>query len=44
MKVHTDFTSGNHTLRFENGKEVELSKEESSEFERWFEEKVKEQK
>ncbi len=43
MKVHTDFTHGNHTLVFANGKEVELSKEESLEFEKWFEDKKKEQ-
>jgi len=36
MKVETDFTSTTHTLVFETGKRVELTKEESTEFETWF--------
>lgn len=43
MQVYTDFTSGKHTLVFANGRRVELTKEESKEFEKWFEEKKKEE-
>lgn len=32
MKIERDFTSGNVTLAFENGKRVGLTKEETQEF------------
>jgi len=40
MEVHTDFTSGKHTLVFAEGKRVALTKQESVEFEKWFEAKA----
>ena len=44
MEVHTDFTSGAHTLVFDEGKQVKLSKQESIEFEKWFKAKEQERK
>jgi len=35
MDVHTDFTSGKHTLVFKDGKRIALTKAESIEFEQW---------
>jgi len=35
MDVHTDFTSGKHTLVFKDGKQIALTKAESVEFEQW---------
>lgn len=40
MEVHTDFTSGQHTLVFDNGKTIDLSKDESNEFEQWLKKKA----
>ncbi len=40
MEVHTDFTSGKHTLVFDNGKRVDLTKQESIEFEQWHKAKL----
>ena len=40
MKVHTDFTSGRHTLVFENQR-ISLNKSESRELDRWLEQKIK---
>jgi len=42
MKTHRDFTSGKLTLVFDSGKDVNLTKVESNEFEQWFLEKNKE--
>ena len=39
MEVATDFTSGNHTLRFDDNQQIELTKQQSREFEEWFEKK-----
>ena len=39
MEVHEDFTSKILTLVFDGGKNVNLTKEEGKEFERWFIEK-----
>jgi len=39
MLVETEFMTGQHTLRFETGKYIELTKKESQEFEIWFEKK-----
>ena len=44
MTVHTDFTSGKHTLIFSDGNEIELTKQESIEFEKWYESKSSERK
>ena len=41
MQVEEDFTSGKLTLAFEEGKRVDLTKAESKEFEKWFNEKRK---
>ena len=40
MEVHTDFTSDEHTLVFTDGKRVHLTKKESIEFEKWFNDKA----
>ena len=42
MQVETEFTSGRHTLSFDSGKRVDLTKEESDEFEDWFNRKIEE--
>jgi len=42
MEVHTDFTSGKHTLVFAEGKRVALTKQESVELEEWYEAKAAE--
>ena len=36
MLVHTHAVSGEHALVFDNGKKVELTKQESIEFQNWF--------
>lgn len=44
MLVETDFTSGRHTLAFEKSKmRINLTKEESQEFNAWFNRKCAEQ-
>jgi len=42
MQVETDFTSKRHTLSFESGKRIDLTKEESNELDEWFYRKLKE--
>ena len=44
MEVHTDFTSGKHTLVFEEGNRFDLTKQESIEFDKWHEAKLAENK
>lgn len=42
MVVHTDFTSKKHTLCFDDDQRIELTKQQSREFEKWFEKKRQE--
>lgn len=44
MQVETDFTSNRHTLSFDTGKRIDLTKEESDELDEWFDRKLKENK
>jgi hypothetical protein len=44
VQVETDFTSKRHTLSFESGKRIELTKEESDELDDWYCRKLKENK
>ena len=39
MQIETEFMSREHTLSFDNGKRLKLSRDESLEFEKWFEKK-----
>ncbi len=41
MQVETEFTSKRHTLSFENGKRIDLTKEESDELDEWLCRKLK---
>lgn len=44
MQVETDFTSKRHTLSFESGKRIDLTKKESDELDEWLYRKIDEDK